>query len=97
MQLEGSDRWLLHNHHVPLVGALATPPEAGFAYAVQCEFVPVDIPTHLIGWGPSVVAADELNRALVDDDWTNFAPPARIHADRFKPTTIGHILFNHWD
>lgn len=97
LSFSGADFWLVHNHFVPLVGALRVAPEVGFAFAVHCDFVDVGVPDHLASWGPEVVPAAELNRELSDEDWANFSPPARAHADRFKPTHVGHLLFNHWD
>lgn len=97
LRFDGAELWLVHSHHVALVGALNQAPEAGFAFAIQCAFVDIDVPDHLATWGPQVVPAEELNRQLRDSDWANFSPPARAHADRFKPTHLGHLVFNHWD
>ena len=97
MQFDGADLWLLHNHHLPLVAALGSAPVAGFAFAVQCEFIDIDVPAHLATWGPTVIPANHLNRELEHEDWANFSPPAQAHADKFKPTHVGHIVFTHWD
>lgn len=98
MRFDGADLWLVHNHFLPLVAALASEPVAGFAFAVQCAFVDIDAPAHLSTWGPTILPAADLHRELDDDlDWANFSPPASAHADRFKPTHVGHVIFNHWD
>ena len=97
LRFDGTDLWLLHNRFVPVTAAITQPPEAGFAFAVVGTFVDIDIPHHLTAWGPTPIPAADLNRTIVDEDWTHFSPPARTHADRLKPTTVGHILFNHWD
>lgn len=89
--------WFLQNRFLPLVGVLEAPPTAGFAYAVEGTYVDIEPPAHLTNWGPTRLRSHELNRLLRDDDWARFSPPARAHADRFKPTTVGHVIFNYWD
>lgn len=89
--------WLLQNRFLPIVGVLEIPPTAGFAYAVEGTYVDMEPPVHLATWGPTRLEAQELNRLLRCADWELFSPPARAHADRFKPTTVGHVFFNYWD
>lgn len=99
VSFESHELWLLQNRHMSLAGAVAKSPSPGFAYAVEGEFIDVGIalPPHLATWGPTLLSAATLNRELAVDDWVEFSPPARDHADQYKPTRIGQVVFNYWD
>ena len=95
VELARLDCWLLHNRYVPLVGVLTTAPEPGGAWAVAGEWWDLEIPPHLTTWGPPVLAADELNAPL-RTSLDELGPGAREQADRYKPETAGHLIFNYW-
>ncbi len=94
--VERADRWLLHNRFVPLVGVLAVPPEPGPSWAVAGDYVDIAIPQHAIGWGPRILSAATLNAQLQPTDLATFLPTAIAQADRYKPATIGNVVFNYW-
>lgn len=96
VRLERLDRWLLHNRHVPVVGVLAVAPEPGPSWAAAGEFVDVDVPAHALGWGPRRLGASELNAALTPAALGKLPAAARKQADRYKPQTVGHVIYNYW-
>ena len=95
VKLERVDRWLLHNRFVPVVGVLASEPEPGTSWAVAGEYVDLEIPDHLTGWGPRLLDAVDLNAPL-----TQSLGPLGLgaieQADRYKPETMAHVIFNYW-
>ncbi len=96
-ELEGMGLWILHNHWTSVIGAVATAPIAGFAFAVNSPFERLEIPDFLRGWGPTIPSAADLHRELTDAHWPNVTLSSRTYADRFKPTKVSHVLFNYWD
>ncbi len=96
-ELEGLGLWLLHNKFASTVGVVPDAPKAGFAYAVDQEFVRLDVPDFLRGWGPIVPSAIDLNADLTDAHWQLITTTDRAYADKFKPTKLSHVLFNYWD
>ena len=93
--LERVDRWLLHNRFVPVVGVLANEPAPGASWAVAGEYVDLEIPDHLTGWGPKVLAAVDLNAPLTES-LVSLGLGAAEQADRYKPETMAHVIFNYW-
>ncbi len=95
VKLERVNRWLLHNRFVPVVGVLASEPEPGTSWAVAGECVDLEIPDHLTGWGPRLLKAADLNAPL-----TQSLGPLGLgaieQADRYKPETVAHVVFNYW-
>lgn len=96
VRLERLDLWLVHNRHVPTVGVLAVAPQPGPSWAVAGEYTSVDIAPHALGWGPPVVDASDLNSGLVPASLAPLHPAGRDQADRYKPQTVGHVIFNYW-
>lgn len=95
----GIDRleiWLLHNNHVPLVGVLTVPPEPGSSWAAAGGYVDLEVPTHAAGWRPQLLGAAVLNAPLEPSSLDLLASAERELADRYKPQTIGHVIFNYW-
>lgn len=96
-ELDGMGLWILHNHWTSVIGAVATAPFAGFAFAVDSSFERLEIPDFLRDWGPTIPSAADLNRELTDEHWRNVTLSGRTYADRFKPIKVSHVLFNYWD
>ncbi len=96
IRLDRLDLWLLHNRFVPVVGVLGVGPEPGPSWAVAGQFVDLDIPAYAQGWGPDVVDHKVLNAPLGAASLDTLALGAREQADRYKPATTAHILFNYW-
>ena len=95
VKLERVDRWLLHNRFVPVVGVLARKPEPGTSWAVAGEYVDVAIPEHLTTWGPRLLGAVELNAPLTGG-LESLGLGATEQAERYKPETVAHVVFNYW-
>lgn len=95
VKLERVDHWLLHNRFVPVVGVLANEPEPGTSWAVAGEYVDLELPGHLAGWGPRLLDAADLNAPLTQS-LESLGLGAVEQADRYKPETIGHVVFNYW-
>ena len=95
VKLERVDHWLLHNRFVPVVGVLANEPEPGASWAVAGEYVDLEIADHLTGWGPKVLAAVDLNAPLTES-LVSLGLGAAEQADRYKPETVAHVIFNYW-
>ena len=95
VRLDRVDLWLLHNRFEPLVGVLTIAPAPGNAWAVAGEWVDLDLPEHVKGWGPTPLAANVLNAPIGNAlDGLNIG--AREQADSYKPQTIGNLIFNFW-
>ena len=87
--------WLLHNRYVPLVGVLSVAPAPGDAWAVAGEYVDLEFPEHVARWGPTLVDGESLN-ARLESTLDGLGLGAQEQADRYKPQTVGHVVFNYW-
>ena len=96
-ELAGQGLWILHNRFTSLVGGVKDLPRAGFAYAVDAEFVSLEVPSFLQSWGPVVPTPKELHSELTSQHWQHLTISDRTYADKFKPTQVSHVLFNYWD
>ena len=93
----GLDLWLLHNRFVSVVGVVTSEPKPGRGWAVGQTFVDISVPEHLQGWGPEIARAENVNAELTEQRWGTVSTRAREYADRYKPETVGQVLFNYWD
>ncbi len=87
--------WLLHNRYVPLLGVLPVAPVPGDAWAVAGEYTDLELPEHVAAWGPTVIAGAALNAPL-ETNLDGLGLGAQEQADRYKPETVGHVVFNYW-
>ncbi len=95
VHLERVGVWLLCNRYVPLVGVLPVAPVPGDAWAVAGEYTDLEIPEHVASWGPNVVEGAALN-ARLESSLDGLGLGAQEQADRYKPQTVGHVVFNYW-
>ena len=95
VHLEAIDRWLLHNRYISLVGVLTVAPVPGDAWAVAGEYVDLWLPEHVSDWGPTVVDGTALN-AHLESGLDGLGLGAQEQAERYKPQTVGHVIFNYW-